>query len=178
MSTIKTPRRPCRAAFSLTELLIAMGISSLVVGTVMSMVLYAGKSMAALVNYADLNASGVKTLDQLSRDIRQSVKLTSFSTNTIVLDDGTNGPLTFTFSANKLLRQQGAKSTTLLTGVDYGEFAMYQRTTISNSYNQYVATNVSSCKTLVVKWNCSRTILGSKVNTESGKTARIVIRKN
>jgi prepilin-type N-terminal cleavage/methylation domain-containing protein len=180
MSTTK-PKAPVgrsQAAFTVLELMVAMAIGSLLMAAVMALGLYAGRTMAAIVNYIDLNASSVNAGDQLTRDIRQSVRLTSFSTNSIVLDDGTNGPLTFSFSGGKLLRNQGSKTKTLLTGVNYGEFAMYQRTTISNSYNQYAATDTASCKALLVKWNCSRIIFGSTVNTESGKTKRIVIRKS
>ena len=167
-----------QAALTLIEMVMAMGISSLLLGLVIPLTLYAGKSFAALANYVDLNTKDINALDQLTHDVRQAVQLTSFATNRIGLDDGTNGPLTFSFTNGSLVKIEGGKTSTLLSGVDYGEFAMYQRTTISNSYNQYVATNVADCKEITVKWSCSRQLFGAKVNTENGQTARVVIRKN
>ena len=35
----------------------------------------------------------------------------------------------------------------------------------------------TNCKLIAVSWVCSRTILGSKMNTESVQTAKIIIRK-
>jgi len=159
-------------------MLVAMGVGSLVLALVVPLALYAGKSLTGMANYVELNTGGVNTLDRLTYDIRQAVSLTSFATNRIVMDSGTNGTLTLEFTNSTLVRVLGTQTNTLLTGVDYGEFFMFQRTTISNSYSQYVATNVSDAKLIEVKWTCSRTIAGSKVNTESGQTARIVIRKN
>ena len=167
-----------RRAFTLLEMLVALGIGSLVMALVVPLALFAGKSLTGMANYVDLNTSDVNTLDRLTYDVRQAVSLTSFATNRIVMDSGTNGTLTLSFTNGSLIRVLGTQTNTLLTGVDYGEFFMFQRTTISNSYNQYVATNVSAAKLIEVKWTCSRLVMGNKINTENGQTARIVIRKN
>jgi hypothetical protein len=97
----------------------------------------------------------------------------------IVLDDGTNGSLTFAFTTNKTLtRVEGSKTNTLLTEVDFGQFAIYQHALVSNSYDQVVAPDASTAKQVGVKWTCSRQIFGAKLTTDNGQTARIVIRKN
>ena len=163
---------------TLIEMMVSMTIGSIVSLGVASLIFYSTRTFAAMANYVDLNSSDVNTLDRLTYDIRQAVSLTSFATNKIVLDSGTNGTLTLSFTNSTLVRVLGTQTNTLLTGVDYGEFFMFQRTTISNSYNQYVAANVSDAKLIEVKWTCSRQITGSKMNTENGQTARIVIRKN
>jgi Tfp pilus assembly protein PilW len=162
------------------ELMVAMGLSVLTLSMVAPFVLYSGKSFAAMANYADMNTVALNTIDRMTKEIRQTSGLTSFATNQIVLDDGTNGPLTYAFSTatRTLSRVQGGASTVLLRDVDSGEFAMYQRTTISNSYQQYVATAAAACKLIDVKWTCSRLVFGLKINTEIGQSARIVIRKN
>jgi len=180
MSATKARRRPRATAFTLIEMMMAMGVSALTLSMVAPFVLYSGKSFAAMANYADMNTTALNAIDRLSKEVRQTQGLTTFATNQIVLDDGTNGPLTYTFSTGTrtLSRVQGGTTTVLLREVDYGEFAMYQRTTISNSYSQYVAADAASCKLIDVKWTCSRQVFGLKINTEIGQAARIVIRKN
>jgi hypothetical protein len=61
--------------------------------------------------------------------------------------------------------------------VDYLTFQIYQRNTVANTYDQFPTGSVGLCKLISVSWICSRTILGSKMNTESVQTAKIVIRK-
>jgi len=168
-----------QSGFTLLEILVSIGIAGLILSLVMPLVIYSGKSFAGMANYVEMNANTVGAMDQLTRDIRQAVRLTSFATNQIVLNDSTNGSLTFTFATNAtFVRTQGSKTNVLLRGVSSGSFAMYQRTTVSNSYNQFAATNVMDCKLISVQWKCSRSNPGSATNSESDQSARIVIRKN
>jgi hypothetical protein len=70
-----------------------------------------------------------------------------------------------------------------LTECDRWDFELYQRTPKSGgTYVFYPATNIagaydlSICKLIDMTWKCSRTILGSKANTESVQTAQVVLR--
>lgn len=177
MCTTKAAGRT--GAFTLVELMLSMGIAGLVASVVLPLMLYSSRSFAVMANYTELNGDSVNALDQLTRDIRQVVSLTSFATNQISMDDGTNGTLTFKFSTtNTLVRIQGSQSRVLLRGVDYGKFSIYQRTTISNSWDQYTATDAADCKAIEVQWKCSRQVAGVSLTTENDQSARIVIRKN
>src|SRR5712692_3398561 len=66
----------------------------------------------------------------------------------------------------------------LLTQCDDLRFAIYQRTPLPGTYDQYPVAAVTNCKVVAVKWVCSRTILGAKVNSEDIQEAKIVIRKH
>jgi hypothetical protein len=166
---------------TLVEYIIGVGVGALVLAVVVPFSVYSMRSFEGLANYADLNTSGLLALDQLSRDIRQAVRLTSYASNELVFDNGTNEPaITFSYDPAKgtLSRQTGTTSKVLLTGCDSLNFAIYQRTPIAGSYDQYPVANVTNCKVVAINWVCSRKILGAKVNSESAQSARIVIRKN
>lgn len=161
--------------------MIGMGVGALVLAIVVPFSVYSMRSFEGLANYADLNTSGLLALDRMSSDIRQAVRLTSYATNQLVFDNGTNGPaITFNYDAANgiLTRQTGTTSKVLLTGCDSLKFAIYQRTLIAGSYDQYPVANATNCKVVAINWVCSRKILGAKVNSENAQSARIVIRKN
>lgn len=165
----------------LFELLVAIGVGTLVVLALVGLTIYSARSFATLANYIDMNAAGARAMDTLTRDIRQAVALTSYSTNKLVFDNGTNGAsLVFSYDpANRtLIREQGGVTNILLTGCDAMQFFIYQRTPMAGTYDQYPAAGATNCKVVSIKWTCSRTLLGVKSTTETDEEAKVVIRKH
>lgn len=182
-SDIEKPRPTKRSAAGVTlvEYMVAIAVGSLVLLATASLSLYSGRSFAGLANYADLNAKSLTAIDMLTRDTRQAVGLTSFSTNQLVFDTGPgNSPLTFTYSPTDrtLIRIQGADKKVLLRDCDFLKFSVYQRSPLAGTYDQYPTAVPGTGKVVEVTWICSRTILGARVNTENAQTAKIVIRKH
>src|SRR5713101_3430020 len=179
-SSTKLQSGRVRGAFTLLEYLIGIGIGSLVLVTILSLSLYSGKSFAGLANYVDLNSASVNALDQMSKDVRQCVALTGYSTNQLTFNDGTLFPLTYSYDPNArtLTRQSGGQAKVLLTQCDDLRFAIYQRTPLPGSYDQYPVSAITNCTDDAVKWVCSRTILSAKVNSEDIQEPKIVIRKH
>lgn len=176
-------RRTSQASSGITlvEYMIGIGIAALVLTVVVPLSVYSGRSFTGLANYADLNSSGLLALDQMSKDIRQAVRLSSYATNQLVFDNGTNGPpITFKYdaAAGTLTRQDGTNYKVLLTGCDSLNFGIYQRTPVAGTYDQYPVANATNCKVVTINWVCSRKILGAKMNSENAESARIVIRKH
>src|SRR5713101_758485 len=138
-SSTKLQSGRVRGAFTLLEYLIGIGIGSLVLVTVLSLSLYSGKSFAGLANYVDINTSSVNALDQMSKDIRQCVALTGYSSNQVTFNDGTLSPLIYSYNPNArtLTRQSGGQAKVLLTQCDDLRFAIYQRTPLPGTYDQY-----------------------------------------
>lgn len=181
MSSIKSVSQRKLAGATLAEYMVSVGIGALVFLVVASLSLYSGRSFAGLANYVDLHSASVLALDRMTRDVRQTVGLVGYSTNWLVFNDGTNKPpLIYFYSpgARTLTRVQGSEINLLLKECDSLQFSIYQRTPLSGSYDQYPTANATNCKVVEVKWNCSRAILGAKMNTESGQSAKIVIRKH
>lgn len=181
MRSTEAALRRRRAGAMMFELLVSIGIGTIVVLALVGLTIYSARSFATLANYVELNAAATRAMDTLTRDIRQSDRLTSYSTNQLVFSQGTNGPnVTFTYDpiARTLVRQQAGNSNTLLTDCDSLSFAIYQRTPMAGSYDQYPAAGSTNCKVVSIKWTCSRTLLGIKATSETDEEAKVVIRKH
>ena len=63
----------------------------------------------------------------------------------------------------------------MLTNCDFLAFAYYKKTP-TNNFDFVPTTDAGQVKLISVSWRCSRSILGSKLNTESVQTARVVMR--
>ena len=181
MPSTEAARRHKRAGAMLFELLVSISVGTIVVMALVALTVYSARSFATLANYVDLNAMGARAMDTLTRDIRQCVSLTSYSTNQLVFNDGTNAAsLIFTYNPadRTLIRQQGGNTNILLTGCDALQFSIYQRTPLAGTYDQYPAATATNCKVVAVKWTCSRTLLGIRSTTETDEEAKVVIRKH
>ena len=172
-------RQSKNLAFTLVEFLIAMGVSALLMGVVSSFMLYSGKSFAGISNYVDLEKNSQRALDTLTRDVRQASSLSTFTTNKLTFIDGDGGTLIFEYSptARTLTKTKGGTNSVLLTECDLLLFSIYQRNPISGTYEEFPTAAAATCKLINVNWVCSRTILGTKLTTESVQTAKVVLRK-
>jgi len=167
-----------RSGFSLMEMLVALGIGSMVLAVMGSFSMWSGRSFAALANYADLDNASRNALDVMTRDIRQVKSLYSCTSNQLAFIDSDGQILYFNYGreTKTLTRVKLGVSTTLLKGCDLMMFNIYQRNTSNNTYNQFpTATNPIQTKVVQLNWTCSRKVLAN-LNTESVQTAKIVIR--
>lgn len=173
-------------AFTLAEVLLSIAVGAIILTALLSFTVYASRSFAAMSNYIDLEQKSQNALDNLTRDIRETQWLTNYTTiqlngrtltNSVTFLDFDNQFLTFRFTNDVLLRTKGGIDTMLLTNVDFLSFQIFQRNSMPGTYNQFPTASASQCKLVAVSWICSRSILGSKINTESVQTAKIVIRK-
>jgi len=185
-----SPRRGVRG-LTLPEMMVAVALSSMLLASAASLWLFGSRSFAAMGNYTDLDARSRNALDQMSRDVRQATQVTAFQrsgttkwftvTNTAL---GTGVTYTWNATPRTLVCQKsGQTEQVYLTECDRWDFELYQRAPQKGgNYVFWPATNaagaydLSICKLINTSWKCSRTILGSKVNTESVQTAQIVLR--
>ncbi len=189
----RTPTRQRRQpAFTLTEVLVATGLGSIVLTAVAFLTLYGSRSSVAICNYTDLDAQSRYALDVMSRELRQATAITAVQPNLPVksltlinADQGKTLRLVWDSDTRTMLFQvTGQPDQTLLTECDRWDFSFFSRTPwVSGSDIQfYPATNSAGnldpklCKLITMSWKCSRKILGQKVNTETVQTAQIVLR--
>ncbi len=171
------------------ELMIAAGLSSLVLAAVVSMAVYATRSSLAIVNYTDLDSKSRYGLDIVSREIRQAQALTSFQANTYLAFTNPQTAIGVTLTYNPtnrtvVMAKTGQVPVTVLTECDQWTFSLFQRTSVISSTNlafipatnTYCVLDPSLCKLVSLAWKCSRTIMAQKVNTESVQAAQIVLR--
>jgi hypothetical protein len=179
---------------TLVEVMIAIGLGSLVMAAVGSLTMYGARTSVAVMNYSDLDAKSRCALDLISRDLRQATAVLNYQTNLPVkslsltnADQLTTLTLTWDSAARTVTMQksdQPGVTVTNLTECDSWDFQFYQRTPWVSGTNitYFPATNItgsvdtSLCKLIALTWKCSRSILGNKLNTESVQAAQIVLR--
>ena len=167
-----------RAAFSVMELVVSLLLATLAGSSLLILSVYTGRSLAEMVNYVDLDHNNRIALDSMSRELRQVRQLSSFDNTSLTFMDKDDRPLSYVYSPlqRTLTRIKDGVPAIVLEQCDNLTFAMYQRTPVANRYELIPTSSPSECKVITVRWNCSRTILGTKANTEQGQAAKIVIR--
>ena len=157
----------------------ALGIAGVLLAVLASLTMYSGKNFLAILNYADLNSKNRNAMDTMTRDIRECNRVRSFTSSRLEIEDWDGSTITYDYSsgAATLTRAQNGVTRTLATGCDRLTFSLGTRNPVGGSFNVVPTTDVNAAKVVYVTWNCSRTIMGTKVNTESVQTAQIVIRK-
>jgi hypothetical protein len=159
-------------------MLVVVGVFSLIMAAVMQTWMFTTRSFVAMGNYCDLDQKSRNTMDNMTRDLRQSKVVSYYSTNILTCSniDGT----TFTYGwdpvSQHVYKSQGGQTNVLLTGCTYLSYGIFIRNPTNLFWFPYSAINQSSLTKLVqVDWRCSRRIL-NQYNTESVQTAKIVLR--
>lgn len=175
--------------FTLIELIVSVALGVAVMAAVAILFINGSMSFAAVANYQDLDAKSTKALDTFSKEIRNATSLVSYVNGTsLVLTNGSARPGTLTTLAYNstartlvmTIKTNGIMQsvTTNLTGCESWSFALYTKAVTPNSADIILNTtsDAKMCKLITMTWKCSRTILGSKLNTESVQTAKVVLR--
>lgn len=174
-----TSTRRSRAAFTIPEMLLAAGITGILVLVLTSISMFSGRTFVAFANYVDLDDANRIAMDTLTRDLRECDKVTACTISALTIEDSDGVSIFYVYNAGtqQLTRTKNNTTKILLKGCDTLSFAIAQRNPKGQSYDVYPAATPATAKVVNVKWNCSRTIFGRKANTENVQTARIVIRK-
>jgi hypothetical protein len=171
------PKRP-RSGSTLPELLVTLAVTGVVLAGLASFFIFSNRSFAAIANYAELSGQSRNAGDVLSRDIRCAIAVASFTSNQIVLRAADGIKITYTYDpvGRTLARAKGTTKRTLLKGVDSLDFSLYQRPATNAAYGKFAAATTGNTKLVAFRWICSRTIMGTKMDTESIQTAMIDLR--
>src|SRR5262245_49780574 len=91
------------SGMTLVEMLIGVGVGSLVLLSVMTIFLTSNRTFVAMGNYVSMEQKSRNALDQMTRDIRKSKNLLSFATNQLVFNF--NGTTNLIYAYNPASRQ-------------------------------------------------------------------------
>ncbi|HEY1169817.1 MAG TPA: prepilin-type N-terminal cleavage/methylation domain-containing protein [Verrucomicrobiae bacterium] len=172
-------KRRRQLGVTLMEMMVAVGVGSVVLAAVASLSFYTARSMAAMSNYADLDRQSRNALDQMTLKIRSASRLTSFSATSVsFLYNGQTLTYSYSASTKRLTETLGSSSSVLLEDCNSLQFSMFQRNVMNGTFNQYTTTSITEAKSIIVTWTCARSLLGNLINSESVQSARIVIRNN
>src|SRR5262245_840831 len=123
-----TNRRTPQAGFTLVEFIIGAALGLLLLAAVGSFYLFSLTSFASVANYSELNSKYRLACDMISRDIRSAYSVTTATANQLVLHFAkTDVSYTYDSDLGTLTRTQYGQPRLLLKGVDYLNFALYQR---------------------------------------------------
>jgi len=169
-----------QAGFTLVEVVMASALAVMVVAVIAMLAYFSTRSFMVMANYTNMNESSQFALDKMSKEIRQARGLTGFSTNQLTFADADGNSLQFTYNpqTRSLVRSTGGVTNTYLTECDALRFWIYQHTMKSNTFDCYDPAAVTNAKVIQVIWKCSRSIMGTKANTESVQSAKITIRNH
>lgn len=181
----KTGNRPTRA-WTLTEMMVALAIFSIVGLALASFMIFGARSFVAMSNYAQLDKANREALDLLTREIRQAKHVSDYTTNppTLKLVSGDGKTVIYTFNpvSETMVRDASDGShKVLLENCKLLNFNLYKRNPSNANYGIFpTAENdwKNTAKVLVLTWKTSMTISPTeRVTSENVQTARIVIRK-
>lgn len=171
--------------YTLLELVIALFAAFLLAGAVVALTIFTAKAFAMIGNYADMDAASRNAIDTISREIRDASDLLAYSTNNpsyLLFTNATAGTATkVIYNADDrtvTVQKTGEGTRTFLTQCDSWDFSLYNRVPIISATNVtfYTTTALNQVKLINLSWTCSRSVLGSKLNTEIVLTAQVVMR--
>ena len=76
--------RSC-AAFTLTELMVGIGLSGVILTVICALSLYSGLSFACIANYTDMDSTSINAMDRITTDIRAANGASNITSSTITL---------------------------------------------------------------------------------------------
>src|SRR5437016_4720868 len=95
-SRTRASRLSCRG-WTLVEMVIAGAISTVIMASLMTVMLFALKNFMAIGNYGELNQGSRYTLDLMNRDIRQATQLTAGSTYNITMTNSDGDKFSYNY---------------------------------------------------------------------------------
>ncbi len=160
-------------------MIVGLGVGILVLLGVVLIFMTSNRSFVAMGNYLVMDQASRSALSQMTRDIRKSKNLVSYSTNQLVLDyDGAGTQLTYRWDPVKSVLTQtktGSPASVLLTNCVFLKFIMYNNVPQAG-FVFGTTTDPNNAKSINVIWKCSQSILGRTTTSEDMQQALIVIR--
>lgn len=178
-------RAVLRRGWTLPEMMVAVGIGTLILVSVTTVYVFMKRTLDATINYEELDRQSRNALDLMAADIRQCGGLTNFSTNALYFTNQDGSALNFTWDGTNYLSYTNASTTlagcprggTLLKGCNYLKFSVFQRNPVAGTTMTFtVATNAALTKVIVMDWICRRTNYVTLTDSESVQTAKVVMR--
>lgn len=122
-SPARNPTRRLKRGFTLVEMMVAAGITAMVLTGIMTTFLFMGRSGARFQNYNDMEAQTRRTLELFAQDIRQASTITWNSETSLTLT--VNGlTVSYASSSGNFTRQIGSGAVgNMITGITANTFS-------------------------------------------------------
>lgn len=169
-------------AMTLAELMVGIGVGSIVLAIVSILTVFGARSFASLGNYAILERKSSIGVDEITRELRQACGVVWCQTNAmpkwLLVTNPAGYTVKYSLDTDRQMtmkKSNAAEEEVLLDGCDSWNFSLWTRAPQVNGFS--LATNPVDCKMISMNWTCSRFMRGTNsVNTEAVQTAQIVMR--
>jgi prepilin-type N-terminal cleavage/methylation domain-containing protein len=171
---------------TLVELLVAVGLGSIVLAVTATLFTFGLRCFTALGNHASLSGQSRLAMDRMSQEIRQATQIIGAEPNLPVkwlavtnAIDGTRSQFTWDSTTGVLTWDKtGQPTVTNLIGCTEWDFSFFQRCPSPSSDNWvfYPTTDLTLCKLLTLSWRCSRPMFGQGPDNQDSFTAQVVLR--
>jgi len=173
-----------RGGWTLPEMMISVGVGTLILASVLTVMIFMVRTLDATGNYSDLDRQSRNALDRMTREIRNSGDLTNYTATTMSFLNQNGTSLNFTYNTNtQILSFTNTDSTamdtggTLLKGCTFLQFNFFQRNPASGTTMTFTNTSTANqVKVIVINWICRRTNYLTLTDSESIQTAKVVLR--
>jgi Tfp pilus assembly protein PilW len=167
---------------TLVELMVAIGVGSIVLVIVSVLTVAGARSFASVGNYAILQQRSSVGVDEITRELRLACGVWAYQTNglpkwlIVTNSDGYTVKYSLDTDHQMTMKKSNkAEPDVLLDGCDNWNFSLLNGAPTANGFT--LATNKNDCKIISMSWKCSR-FMGrtNSVSTEAVQTAQIVMR--
>jgi hypothetical protein len=161
-------------------MLVSVALCMLLLAGLSSLYCFSLGSFASIASYSELSQKTRYASDVISRDARSALYVDPTSTGTkLVLGMPSGSTVSYVYdpASKTLVRSTPLESLSLLDGIDWLGFTLYQRpTSPSLPYETLPLATAGSAKLLAFKWNCSRHIVGSRFDSQVLETGIVELR--
>jgi len=176
-----------QAGWTLPEMLISVGVGTLIMASVATVYIFMNRSLDATANYEELDRQSRVALDLMTADIRGTGHLTNYTTNALSFTNLDGSLLSYTWDQSNLLTYTNASTSlpgcprggTLLKSCNTLKFTVFQRNPrhgTTMTFWTLATNNPALVKVIVMDWICRRTNFISLTDSESVQTAKVVMR--
>jgi len=157
--------------------MVAIALGSLLLLGVALLYLFSLKSFTSMSNYAALNARNRYASDIITRDIRSASRVTSATSEQLVLRLG-GDDVTYNYDegAGTLTRSYLEEDKVLLDSVTSLSFSLYQRPSAGAPYEEFAVATATNAKLVGFQWECSRRVYGTQKSSQSLQAAIVKLR--
>src|SRR5260370_21811083 len=151
---------PKRAGWTLIELMLAVGVGTLVLGSIGSVMVFMNGTVDATATYAELDRQSRTALDVMVRDIRQAGALTNFTSTTLWFTNQDGNLLEYNWDTNtsQLYCITNNYSQVLLRGCSFLRFTTFQRNPSNGTTMTFwPSSNAATTQVIVIDWICKST---------------------
>lgn len=170
-----------RSAFTLVELLVATGLSGIVLAAVLTSFIFIARAGIALQNYSDMETQARNAMERFAQDARMSsgVEWNTANSVTITIEQsGSSSTATYAYdsSARTFSRTVGSDTQVLITNVRAFAFNAYSIDTQTVSLGAITAATNLATKQVQISLETERAHSALALSTNKVISARFVLR--